>query len=530
MPKKIVFGEELRTLCTQTMTLISKAVTSSLGPSGKLSLLDMGKTNKISKDGVSIARHCLPLPDEAMNLIGSKILEIAAKTNSESGDGTTTSIVLANALFREAVKQINEKRLDPVMVKDEIEKTLPTILRELEKLTKKINSQEELEHVAAVSANNDLAIGKLIAEALYKTGEFGFTQLTAGEAVDKVTFSEGMQISKGCTSERFLKGATYREFENANILVFDGQLDDAAILDMLYAQVPSQPFVVIAELGEMAQKYLLENTMAGTMTAVNIFPPMFKGVRVRLLQDIATFTGAELVSPHTHNLSVALDKKVLGKAKRVTFNKYNTTIVEGAGDKEAILNRIEILQEEMEATRSQYEKDSVRERISNLNSTAAVIEVGGRTEDEILEKKDRFEDALNAGRSALQEGIVPGGGFALFKIAQKLKGKSLGEKIFKSALEAPLRQIVSNTGMDVEEVVQQVRKSNKGYNAKTHKLTNLMASGIVDPVKSTKCGLKNAVSIVDLLINLEVLSVNVLDKDNLKDTVEALRGINAQDV
>lgn len=540
MPRKIIFGDELRDSCNKTMNIIHKAVVSSLGPSGKLSLLDRGKQSSlITKDGVSIARNCLPLPDEVMNLLGGKILEIANKTNSESGDGTTTSIVLAKSIYNEAIKVINEG-IDPVVVKNEIERVLPRILKTLDERAIKISTFDETVHVATISANNEIEIGKIIAEAIDKVGQDGFVTLSEGEGEKpSLTITEGMQIKKGPATERYLKGRITMDFDNPSILIVDGKIDLMETLNDLYTQVAGRPFVVIGELSEIAQEYLIENCRKGQISCVHIPPTMFGGLRVKLLTDIAVAVGAKVIDPINYDFAQSIDKSVLGSCNRLTFNRYQTSIIEGSGSREEILKRVKELKVEMESTKSQYEKDVVRERIASLTCGAAVIGVGGATEDEIYERKDRFEDALNATRSALMDGIIPGGGFALFTIAQELKneGKNwfnmkqkIGERIFSNALEAPLIQIIKNTGADVKKITNSIKKTKLGYDAKKHILTDLIRDGILDPVRSTKSGLKNAVSIVDLLINLECLSVNVLDKDNVKEVMDVMRGVNADDV
>jgi len=548
MPRKIVFGDDLREANKKTMTILHRAVASSLGPSGKLSLLDRGKQNSlITKDGVTICRLCLPLPDEVMNLIGGKILEIANKTNAESGDGTTTSIVLANALYEEALKIINEEGIDPVIIKDEIERVLPRILETLDKRSTPVDTIEAMQNVATISANNDLEIGAIIAKAIDAVGNDGFVTLTEGEG-EKPTYSitEGFQLKKGPATERYLRGRISMDFQNPSILIIDGKIDLQETLNDLYTQVAGRPFIVIGELSESAQEYLIHNSRTGQIDCVHILPPMFGGLRVKLLNDIATAVGATVIDPVNFDFAMPLDKKILGTCQRVSFNRYQANFVEGAGSKESVLARVKELKNEMDGTQSQYEKDFVRERIAALTGGACVLGVGGRTEDEVLERKDRFEDALNATRSALKEGTIPGGGYTLFQIAQELKeensnllhkfkswkngSEGLGERIFAKALEAPLFQILRNTGVDVKNTLKMIRKSKMGYDARNHKLVNLVEVGIIDPVKSTKSGLKNAVSIVDLLINLECLTVNILDKDNAKEMLDAMRGINADDV
>jgi chaperonin GroEL len=528
MPRQILFGKELHEKCHKTMEIIHRAVSSSLGPSGKLSLLDrQGMPSLITKDGVTIAKNIRSLPDEAMDLIAGKIIDIAQKTNSESGDGTTTSIVLANALYEEARKYMD--KVDPVILTNQMEKVYPLILEKLQKYVKQVETVEEMIQVATISANNDRSIGEVVAKAIDAVGQDGFVTIVEGDGVEaSFSLTEGLQIDKGAFSERYLKGKPSRTFDNPNILVYDGRIEDVNVLHDLYAQDQNHPMVIIAELGDACQQFLIENTKRNAISVVHIIPPMFKDTRVKILQDIAVAVGAVLVSPYMHD-GKSLDKKVMGTAERVTFTKYNTNIIKGAGKKEDILNRVKELKEEMQATKSQYEADKVRERISKLTCGAAILAVGGRTEMEIYERKDRFEDSTQATRAAILEGIIPGGGYALFKIAQELPADNYGQIVMKAALESPMRQIIKNTGADVEGICAELRTKKKGtgYDAKSNKFVNMFRNGIVDPVKSTKSGLKNALSIVDLLINLEVLSVTVLSKDNAKEVFEQFNSMNS---
>jgi len=526
MPRKHLFGDEVKEASKKAMYIVHKAVSSSLGPSGKFSLLQReGQVDLITKDGVTIAHNCLPLADEAQNLVAKKILEIAIKTNTQSGDGTTTSIVLANALFEESQKYL--KKVDSVLLKEEIEKATAEVIKQLEEMATPVEGFEEIQNIATISANGDEQAGHIIAEAIDKVGNDGFVTLVEGDKPHAtLEFTEGFRIKKGPITDRFLKGQHQKEFENPHILLFDGKIEDPHTLDQIYMQIAPKPFIVIASLSEMAMKYMVENVMSSNMEGVVISPPGFKDHRVKYLQDIAAVTGAKLFSSFTFKEGQEnIEKEDLGTCERFTFNKYYSDIINGKGSKKEILKRVKEVKEAMDKTKSLYEKDLLRERIGRLVGGAAVIGVGGVTEDEALERKDRFEDALNATKSAIEEGIIPGSGYALFSIAQKMKPETTGEIILKRALEAPLKMILKNAGLEVENVLDKIRESGMGYDARSKKLSNLKEDGIIDPVRSTKSGLKNAVSIIDLLINLEVLTVNILDKDNVQEMMSVMRSL-----
>lgn len=532
MPRRILFGEDVRNASKAAMHILHKAVSSSLGPSGKFSLLQReGLVDIITKDGVTIAYNCRPLEDEAQDLIAAKILEIAIKTNSQSGDGTTTSIVLANALFEESQKYI--QKVDPVILRKEIEECVPLILEQLEEMATDVEEFEDIKNIATISANGDEQAGQIIAEAIDKVGTDGFVTLREGEKEEAtLDFTEGYRFKKGPVTDRFLKGQYDKEFQNPYILLFDGKIEDPHTLDSIYMQIRPRPFVVIASLSEMCHKYMIENVMEGNMEGVVISPPGFKDSRIKYLQDIAAVTGANLLStftfeegPNEEGKQSQITIEDLGQCDTIKFTKEMTDIIQGKGDKRVILERVTKIKDTMDKTKSQYEKDRLRERIGKLVGGAAIIGVGGTTEDEALERKDRFEDALNATRSAIEEGIIEGGGFALFKIAQKMRPKNNGQTVVKKALEAPLRTIIRNAGLEEDEIVEQVKNKKKGYDARKHEFVNLRDAGVIDPVKSTKSGLKNAVSIVDLLINLEVLSVNVLDKDNVREMANIMKNL-----
>lgn len=528
MAKKIIFGSELRKKSISVMEIIHKAVSSSLGPSGKLALLERDKQSSlITKDGVTIGHYCLPLEDPAENLIAEKILETAKKTNAESGDGTTTSIVLAKALLDEAIKYIDKKQVDSVKIKDEIEKVLPKVLEELDKFVIQIEDRKQMQDIATISSNNDEEIGKLIADAVEQVGEDGFVTLTQGNKPEPVLeIRDGIRLYHN-SSAVFLKGEASRSFEDPNIITIAAgtRLEDPAVLGDLYTKKGNsgKPLVVIGSCGDQVIKALVEWSKRDLCQCVHINLRQQKDQRDQIIRDISIATGSEIIDSATHNVTAALPASVLGKANRVDFNRHTCSIIGGKGDEAKILLESEKIKAELEYTNSDYEKDLIKERLARLTGTCAEISVGGQTIDEAKERKDRFEDSLNATRSALQHGIIPGGGYPLLLISNYLKSDSIGGKIFKKALSAPVRQIISNTGVDADEVIDEIKEKNMGYDAKRHEFVDLVKSGIVDPVQSVRSGLRNAVSIIDLLINLDTLSVNIIDKDNVKEVSQVLK-------
>jgi len=512
--KKVVFGEELHKTCKQTMNMMAKAVKATLGPSGKLALVDRGEApSLITKDGVTVCKSTLPIQDEAMNKIGEKIKEIAVKTNQEAGDGTTTSIVLAEALYNESLKHI-ESDVDPVVIKEEIEKALPAILKELKEISTPIETLEDMENVASISANNDRSIGRAVAEAMEVVGEDGFVTLQESDSLEPtIETIEGMQIDKGVSNPKFLNDKNNLEFEEPIIFAFEGKIEDPQILHNIYeSYVKGKPFIVMGSLSDQCLNYLLVNSQRGLIKGCHIQPPMHGQTRHNILVDITTVIDSKLANTAFDDM-ISLPIEYLGSCERLNVNLKKTTIMNGNGEDETIFARIEQLKEDLKKAKAEYDRDIIKERIGMLACGVAIIGVDGKTDDEMKERKDRFEDSLNATRAALMEGVVEGGGFTLYKIAQNLKGDSIGEEILKTALEAPIKQIILNTGRDPNKILEGVT-DNKGYDARNDKFVNLEEAGIIDPTKVISSALQNAISIVDLLINLEVLTAIIKENES----------------
>ena len=521
MHRKVLFGDELHKLAKDTMQIMAKAVKATLGPSGKLALIDRGSKDAgvmslITKDGVTVAKNILPFEDPCMTEIGEKVKEISANTNTQCGDGTTTAIVLSESLYNESIKKIRLDN-DPVLIKESIERYLPIIVKKLEDMAIPIESDIDIENVASISANNDRAIGKLVADAINRVGEDGHITLTEGDSLEStVNIVEGIEYPKGVSNASFMRDKNSIDYENPLIFVFDGKLEDFTPLYNIYENIAKgRPLIVIGEIGQNPMKFLVVNNRQG-IDMCHINPYMVKETRRKMLKDLAISVGAELIHVNQQNAAI-LTEDDLGSADKISISMNKTTIINGNSNIEQITERIDELKKDLDAAKSLYDKDILKERIGRLSSGVGIIYVGGKTEDEIKEKKDRVEDSLNATRAALQSGVVPGGGYALYKIAQELEDDDIGSMILKEALQSPIKQIITNTGLNCDKILnsKEILSENKGFNAKTKQFEDLIETGVIDPVKVTISALKNAVSIVDLLINLEVMTVIIKDKSLL---------------
>lgn len=533
MTKRVLFGEDLRKVADYAMKIMSSAVESTLGPSGKLALLDRGKhiPSTITKDGVTVARNVLPLEDTAANKVGEKILEICTKTNEEAGDGTTTAIVLAKALYRQAQKVIKEEKVDPVALKEQIEEVLPIILKKLDEMSSEVKGLEDMINVASISANNDRSVGEVVARAIEMVGEDGHVTLEEGDSIEpKLSMIEGYQIEKGTPDIRYLKGRSSHRFDKPYFLVYNGNISDANILVNIitsYTQPEGRPLIVISDVGKAVASFMLSNMTAGACEVIHVPPPMYKNTRQKYLKDIAVAVGAELIEPGD-TYAYSIKKEQLGQAESVTVTQWKTTVVGGSSKKQEVLSRIEEIKREMEDAPSPYDANICKERIGKLTAGVCVISVGGKTEQEMVERKDRFEDSLNATRAALQEGIIPGGGHALYVLSKTALAATPGARVLQEAIKEPIQQIIRNAGRNCDEILKEITTT-KGYDAKAHRFCNLVDCGIIDPVKVTKLALQNAVSVVDLLINLEVLSYEI-PQDKTMSVLGKLASINPEDV
>jgi chaperonin GroEL len=529
MAKQIVQGGESRAAILRGVNHLADAVKITLGPKGRNVLLDkkFGSAT-ITKDGVTVAKE-IELKDPMENMGAQMVKEVASQTSDVAGDGTTTATVLAQAIFREGVKTV-AAGANPMALKRGIDKAIERATAEIKKMAKPVKG-DMIAQVGTISANGDATIGELIAEAMNKVGKDGV--ITVEESQTMVTdleFVEGMQIDRGYLSPYFVTDPEGMEavLENPVILISEKKISSMRDLLPLLEQVSKQgkPMLIIAEDVEgEALATLVVNKLRGTLNVAAIKAPGFGDRRRAQLEDIAVLTGGKVIS---EDLGIKLENvrvEDLGSAKKVTIDKDNTIIIDGAGNTEDLQARVKTLKAQIEDTTSDYDREKLQERLAKLVGGVAVIRVGAATETELKEKKARVEDAMHATRAAVEEGIVPGGGVALIRAAKALDkfkifepnedgevagdpDEQIGVTIVKRALEEPLRQIVENTGKEGAVIVEQVRAAknpNFGYNAATDEFEDLVAAGIIDPAKVTRCALQNAASIAGLMLTTEAL-------------------------
>jgi chaperonin GroEL len=519
MPKQLLFNEEARTALLRGVNIMSHAVKVTLGPKGRNVVIDKKYGSPtITKDGVTVAKE-VSLKDPSHDLGAQMIKEVAAKTSDVAGDGTTTATVLAQAIFREGLKNVTAGA-NPMGLKRGIEQAVETVVEELKHMSKTTKDRKEIAQVATIASNNDKTIGNLIAEAMEKVGKDGVITVEEAKAMETtLDVVEGMQFDRGYLSPYFVTNAERMEvvLEDALVLVHEKKL--SAMKDMLplLEQVAraGQPLLIIAEdLEGEALATLVVNKLRGTLACCAVKAPGFGDRRKAMLEDIATVTGGKAI---TEDLGMKLENLKLddlGRAKKVVVDKDNTTIIEGAGTPKEIEGRIKQLRAQIEETTSDYDREKLQERLAKLAGGVAVIKVGAATETEMKERKARVEDALNATRAAVEEGIVPGGGVALLRAAEALDGLKLsgdegtGVRIVRRALEEPIRQIVENAGLEGSVVVAKVRAAvpvTRGFDAETNEYVDMILAGIIDPTKVERVALQNAASIAALMLTTEVL-------------------------
>ena len=523
MPAKmLLFDEEARRKILKGVDALAAAVKVTLGPKGRNVILDKKfGAPTITKDGVTVAKE-IELEDHFENMGAQMVKEVASKTSDVAGDGTTTATVLAQAIFREGIKNVTAGA-NPMALKRGIEKAVDAVVDELKKISKPTKGKKEISQVATISANNDKTIGDLIADAMEKVGKDGVITVEEAKSMDTtLEVVEGMQFDRGYLSPYFVTDPERMEvvLENALILIHEKKISNLKDLLPILEQIAKmgKPLLVIAEEVEgEALATLVVNKLRGTLSTASVKAPGFGDRRKEMLQDIAVLTGGAVVS---EELGIKLENiklEDLGKAKKVVIDKENTTLIEGAGSTKEIDGRIKQIRAQIEETTSDYDKEKLQERLAKLAGGVAVIKVGAATEIAMKEKKARVEDALNATRAAVEEGIVPGGGVAFLRAAMtidhlKLKGdEKVGGDIVRRALEEPIRQIAENAGVEGSIVVQKVRENNGayGFNAETESYEDLMASGIIDPTKVTRIALQNASSIASLMITTEALVTEI---------------------
>jgi len=518
--KELRFSQDARSAILNGVNVLADAVKVTLGPKGRNVVIEksFGAPN-VTKDGVTVAKE-IELSDKFENMGAQMVKEVASKTNDDAGDGTTTATVLAQAIYREGAK-IVAAGLNPMPVKRGIDMAVLAIVNELKKISKPIKDQKEVAQVGSISANNDAEIGKLIAEAMEKVGKEGVITVeeskTAETTLDVV---EGMQFDRGYASPYFVTNPERMEtvLDNPFILLFDKKVSSMKDLLPVLEKVvqKSKPLMIIAEdIEGEALATLVVNKLRGTIQVAAVKAPGFGDRRKEMMEDIATLTGGKVISEDLGHKLESARLEDLGQAKKITIDKDNTTIVDGAGKKEAVSARVKQIRAQIEETSSDYDREKLQERLAKLVGGVAVINVGAATEVEMKEKKARVEDALNATRAAVEEGIVPGGGTALLRasiVLNSMKGSTPEEQagidIIKRAVQEPLRQIAGNAGHEGSIVIDKVMSNPSpyfGFNAITEKYEDLSAAGVIDPSKVARCALQNAASVAALMLTTETM-------------------------
>jgi len=524
--KQLQFDEGARHALLRGVEKLAKAVKATLGPSGRNVILDKKfGSPTITKDGVTVAKE-IELEDPYENMGAQLVREVASKTSDVAGDGTTTATVLAEAIYREGLKNVTAGA-NPTSLQRGINKAVEAIVGELARISKKVKDSSEIAQVATVSANWDATIGQIIADAMDKVGKDGTITVEEAKSIEtSLDVVEGMQFDKGYLSPYFVTNAESLEvlLESAYILIHEKKISSLKDLLPLLEKVAKsgRPLLIIAEDVEgEALATLVVNKLRGTLQVCAVKAPGFGDRRKAILEDIAVLTGGRLL---TEDLGIKLESvqlEDLGRAKRVAIDKENTTIIEGEGKNTDIQGRVAQIRRQIDETTSDYDREKLQERLAKLAGGVAVINVGAATETEMKEKKARVEDALHATRAAVEEGIVPGGGVALIR-AQKvldtlaLEGdEKIGLEIIRKAVEAPLRQLADNAGQEGALIVQEVRKrkGNEGYNVATDDYTDLVKAGVVDPTKVTRSALQHAASISGLLLTTEALITEIPEKE-----------------
>jgi chaperonin GroEL len=530
--KQLQFDEAARQALLRGVEKLAKAVKATLGPSGRNVILDKKfGSPTITKDGVTVAKE-IELEDSYENMGAQLVREVASKTSDVAGDGTTTATVLAESIFREGLKNVTAGA-NPTSLQRGIQKAVDAIVAELKKISKTVSDRTEIAQVATVSANWDRTIGEIIADAMDKVGKDGTITVEEAKSIETtLEVVEGMQFDKGYLSPYFVTNAESMEaiLENAYVLIHEKKISSLKDLLPLLEKVAKagRPLLIIAEDVEgEALATLVVNKLRGTLQVAAVKAPGFGDRRKAMLEDIAVLTGGRCL---TEDLGIKLENITLddlGKAKRVTIDKENTTIVEGEGSTSDIQGRVNQIRRQIEETTSDYDREKLQERLAKLAGGVAVINVGAATETEMKEKKARVEDALHATRAAVEEGIVAGGGVAFIRTqgaldSVKLEGdEAVGLEIVRRAVESPLRQLANNAGQEGALIVQEVkkRKGNEGYNVATGEYTDLVKAGVVDPTKVTRTALQNAASISGLLLTTEALVPNCRRKINRQEVL-----------
>ncbi len=524
--KQIVYSENSRQAILRGVNQLADAVKVTLGPRGRNVVLEKkfgGPT--ITKDGVTVAKE-VELKDPLENMGAQMVREVASKTSDTAGDGTTTATILAQSIFREGVKAV-AAGANPMALKRGIEKSVELVVNEVKKFSKDVKDNETIAQVGTISANGDAAIGNTIAEAMKKVGKDGVITVEESRTMEtELQTVDGMQFDRGYLSPYFISDPDRMEcvLEDPYILIHEKKISNMKDLLPLLEQIArsGKPLLVIAEEVEgEALATLVVNKLRGTLNACAVKAPGFGDRRKAMLEDIGVLTGGKALMEETGIKLEGVRLEDLGRAKRVTVDKDNTTIIDGAGNQKSIEGRIKQLRAQIDETTSDYDREKLQERLAKLAGGVAVIKVGAATETEMKEKKARVEDALHATRAAVEEGIVPGGGVALLRAAKALEGlklegdEKIGVDIIRRACEEPVRQIVGNAGYEGAIVIEKIRvnnDSNFGFNAATAQYEDLVKSGVIDPTKVTRSALQNASSIAALMLTTEAMIAEIPEK------------------
>jgi len=526
--KDVRFHADARDRMLRGVDILANAVKVTLGPKGRNVVLDKSfGAPRISKDGVTVAKE-IELADKFENMGAQMVREVASKTSDQAGDGTTTATVLAQAIVREGSKAV-AAGMNPMDLKRGIDRAVDTVVKDIEKRSKKVSTNDEIAQVGTISANNDREIGRMIAEAMQKVGNEGVITVEEAKSLEtELDVVEGMQFDRGYISPYFVTNAEkmVAELDEPLILLHEKKLSSLqALLPLLEAVVQSgKPLLIVSEDVEgEALATLVVNKLRGGLKVTAVKAPGFGDRRKAMLEDIAVLTGGQVIS---EDLGIKLENvtlDMLGKAKRVRIEKENTTVIDGAGAKEDIQGRIAQIRQQIEETTSDYDREKLQERLAKLAGGVAVIRVGGATEVEVKERKDRVDDATHATRAAVEEGVVPGGGVALLYAAKALDGltpensdQKVGIDIVRRALQAPVRQVAENAGNEGSVVVGKLLDSkdpNYGFDAQSGEYVDMVKAGIIDPTKVVRLALQNAASVAGLLVTTEAM---VADKPEKK--------------
>jgi len=541
MAKIISFDTVAREKLKKGVDALANAVKTTLGPKGRNVVIDKKfGAPSVTKDGVTVAKE-IDLKDPIENMGAQLVKEVASKTADMAGDGTTTATVLAQAIFNAGIKNV-AAGANPMDLKRGMDKAVIKVVENLKSQSRPIKVSSEIAQVGAISANNDMEIGKMIADAMDKVGKDGVITVEEARGTEtEVKTVEGMQFDRGYLSPYFVTNTETMEveLEDAYILIYDKKISSMKELLPILEQVAQsgKPLVIISEdVDGEALATLVVNKIRGALRIAAVKAPGFGDRRKAMLEDIATLTGGTLISEERGYKLESAEVSYLGRAEKITIDKDNTTIINGAGEKENITRRINEIKSQIEKTTSDYDREKLQERLAKLAGGVAILYIGAATEVEMKEKKDRVDDALHATRAAVQEGVVPGGGVAFIRALDSLtdlvvgkngienQDQETGVNIIRQALEAPIRTIVSNAGLEGSVIIQKVRegKADFGYNAREDKYENLVAAGVLDPTKVSRLALENAASIASLLLTTECV---IADDPEEKESMSAPAGM-----